>query len=443
MSLSVRDIPNAVQWHEGMMLAPQHFQEQELRRDMMRAYHTRALSDFHWGIDRLEFDNVLLVEGTLRILELEAVMPDSTAVSHQASDEGELQVDLSDYEDEAKEHPVTVHLGLPARSERGSQEALRRYESVEGDQVADLNEDGLSVRIPRYRPRLTLLVGDTAPSRYTSFPVAQVEYEEGFSLTDYVPPLLHVSEESALGNLCRSAARQIREKAHTLAERVQSPAVESGTAMELDGKNKIEMMVSALPPLETKLRTGTAHPYALYLSLCSMAGNMAGLTRRLIPPTLPPYDHRNPRACFSEVISYLYRALEEGVQEAYVSVRMTPTDVGFEVTFEKDWVGRDLVISVRQRPGQSIEEVEHWMNQSMIGGAAYLDRMRERRVLGVSRGQIDRAGNLVPARNAMLFRIDSSSEFIVPGEKLVVQRHEGQSGGEQPLEAILYVEEEE
>lgn len=444
MSLSVHDIPDAVQWHDGMMLAPQHFQEQELRRDMTRAYHTRTLSAFHWGIDTLEIDDVLLVEGTLRILELEAVLPDSTAVSLRASEDRELERDLSEYEDEAKEQPITVHLALPARSERNSQEALQRYDSVEGQPVPDRNQDGLSVRIPRYRPRLTLLVADTPPSRYTSFPLARVEHtENGFTLTEYIPPRLNVPEESSLGALCRSVARQIRDKAHTLAERVQSQAVESGTAMELDGKQMIHMMVSGLPRFEAQMRTGTAHPYALYLSLCTIAGNMAGLTRRLIPPSFPAYDHAEIRACFTEVIAYLDRALEEGVQEAYVSVRMEPIDTGFEVLFEEDWVGRDLVLSVRQRPGQSTEEIEHWMTQSMIGAASYLEPMRERRVLGVPREPITRAGNLVPARNALLFRIDSTSEFIVPGETLVVQRDEAQGDAEPPLEAILYVEEDE
>lgn len=443
MSLSVHDIPDAVQWHDGMMLAPQHFQEQELRRDMVSAYHTRTLSSFHWGVDTLDIDDVLLVEGTFRVLDLEAIMPDSTAVSHRASDEQELEVDLSDYEDEAKEHPVTIHLALPARSERNSEETLRRYESIEGEPVHDLNEDGLSVRIPRYRPHLTLLVTDTPPSRYTSFPIARVIHEEGFALTEYVPPRLHVPQASALGELCRSVSRQIREKAHTLAERIQSQAVESGTAMELDGKQKIDMMVSGLPPFETRMRTGAAHPYALYVSLCSIAGSIAGLTRRLIPPTFPEYDHKDARECFTEVISYLYRALEEGVQEAYVSVRMESTDAGFEASFEEEWLGRDLVVSVRQRPGQSTEEVEHWVNQSMIGSASYLGQMRERRVLGVPREQIPRAGNLVPARNAILFRIDSTSDFIVPGESLLMQRDESQRVDEKPLEAILYVEDDE
>jgi hypothetical protein len=63
--------------------------------------------------------------------------------------------------------------------------------------------------------------------------------------------------------------------------------------------------------------------------------------------------------------------------------------------------------------------------------------------LGVSREQIPRAGNLVPARNAILFRIDSTSDFIVPGESLVMQRDESQRVDEKPLEAILYVEDDE
>jgi len=40
-------VPAAVHWHEGMLLAPQHFQRAALRSEALQAYHITAASPFH------------------------------------------------------------------------------------------------------------------------------------------------------------------------------------------------------------------------------------------------------------------------------------------------------------------------------------------------------------------------------------------------------------
>ena len=59
MSDPRRDFPpivEAIDWHEGMLLAPQHFQQLSLRQEAMLSYHAAALSPFHWGVLRLRID---------------------------------------------------------------------------------------------------------------------------------------------------------------------------------------------------------------------------------------------------------------------------------------------------------------------------------------------------------------------------------------------------
>ena len=74
--IDAHDLPGAIQWHEGMLLAPQHFQQLSIRHEELLHYHLMMISPFHWGIRRLKIDQVLLIEGTLRVQELEAIMPD-------------------------------------------------------------------------------------------------------------------------------------------------------------------------------------------------------------------------------------------------------------------------------------------------------------------------------------------------------------------------------
>ncbi|MDF1750691.1 MAG: type VI secretion system baseplate subunit TssK, partial [Alphaproteobacteria bacterium] len=82
MPRSARELPDAIQWHEGMLLAPQHFQQLAVRGEELIAYHTATSSPFHWGIRHLKVDPVQLVSGIFRVLELEAVLPDGLIVTH-------------------------------------------------------------------------------------------------------------------------------------------------------------------------------------------------------------------------------------------------------------------------------------------------------------------------------------------------------------------------
>ena len=68
---SAHDLPGAIQWHEGMLLSPQHFQQLSLRQEELLAYHLRMFAPFHWGVTHLKHDAVMLVSGAYRITELE------------------------------------------------------------------------------------------------------------------------------------------------------------------------------------------------------------------------------------------------------------------------------------------------------------------------------------------------------------------------------------
>ena len=79
-----RQIPEAIQWHEGMLLAPQHLQQLSQRSESLVHYHLHSVTPFFWGIRHLEIDQKRLTTGVFWVVKLEAVMPDGLVVSHQA-----------------------------------------------------------------------------------------------------------------------------------------------------------------------------------------------------------------------------------------------------------------------------------------------------------------------------------------------------------------------
>src|SRR5688572_5016340 len=85
--MNAYEIPDAIQWHEGLLLTPQHFQQLSSRHEALVQYGTSLVAPFCWGVRRFKHHQISLTPGKFRVLELEAVMPDGLVVVHGIPDE--------------------------------------------------------------------------------------------------------------------------------------------------------------------------------------------------------------------------------------------------------------------------------------------------------------------------------------------------------------------
>ena len=155
--MTAREVPPAIQWHEGMLLAPQHFQTLGRRQELLLHYHASAVSPFHWGLTHLEIDRVVLMDGVFRIVELEAVMPDGMLVSWSAADGIDLKIDLAPRAAEIAQQPAFIHLAVTARG-RGH-DAFSGSVAAGGRRLGDLQAVHGSRRAPAAKGALSLRSG--------------------------------------------------------------------------------------------------------------------------------------------------------------------------------------------------------------------------------------------------------------------------------------------
>lgn len=217
---TIRDIPDPIHWHEGMLLAPQHFQQESLRSQTSLSARLGMATTYPYGVVHLVLDRVALVSGMVRVLELEAVMPDGLTVWHDQTSTQPLELDVSEYADPLAQAPLTLYVTVPAA------QGAQRWQSVEGRPVPD-ETSGEELMIPRLRPRLGLAVTTTPterpPQRLVSLPICRVSFSnDAFVMADYAPPAMVVAANSAIGRLCADVARRLREKAMLLAERAST-----------------------------------------------------------------------------------------------------------------------------------------------------------------------------------------------------------------------------
>ena len=439
--MDAREIPDSIQWHEGLLLTPQHFQQLSLRQEALLQYVASTIAPFNWGVRYLKVDPASLAAGTLRVLELEAVMPDGLVVSFGLRRGEGLQIDLAQYAEQLKERPLTVHLAVAAReSDSVTRGDIERYDSVEGDPVPDENTGEGSLRIPRLRPRLRLIVADAPPKKYVALPVARVYCrDETYTLTDFIPPALTVERQSPLGVICSWTARRLREKAMYLADQLRLPATGARAGVDRETEGLIRSIVASLPLLEAVLGTGASHPFIVYLALCTVAGQVSVMGRSLVPPAFAPYDHNDLRATFEPVLTYISRKVDEGVTATFTAYPFRYEEGVYSLFFERAWAGKRLAVGVRGATGSSEQEVVRWGYACVVGSRSRMRSMRESRVLGARRELIERDEDLVPPRGVVLFSLRPDSEFIEPDEELQIFNAGEHGPSQRPQEIVLYV----
>ncbi len=413
--------PDRIQWHEGMLLSPQHFQLESARVDALIAWHTLTSTPYGWGIRRLKFDSALLAAGTLRLLELEAILPDGTAIAidHLEPGTADLSLKLDDMADALAAGPQTVWLSLPVSRNMKMPEMAARFLSVKTDAVEDEVSDAAPADIPRLVPNLALSAGEVPPALTVSMAIASVLEDDGvIKLGEVLPALLDLHAAPGLLDALRDFVHTLRSKAAFVARQSAGVPQAEQRGERLALLQRLSSMVPALPVLEAHLQSPVISPYPLYLALCNLLGPMSLLRPGALPITPPAYDHAQPHLSFLPLLKELDENLSE-VSQDYREVTMEWVNGAFELALRPEWVGQRLVIGLK---GGANNEAEDWMDTAVIGPAHVFGELREKRVLGYRRSRIAGAPEmqLRSLPGVMLYEILPGPELLRPDSRLVI-----------------------
>jgi type VI secretion system protein ImpJ len=434
------EIPDAVDWHEGMLLAPQHFQLMMQRSEALLARQVSALGPYQYGFSSLVLDRARILEGVLQMRSFEGIMPDGLLVSARDGESG-LVLNLAEYTEALVRGPLKIYLVVPVRrhGETGRVDGTR-YLSVEGAPVVDESTGQGNVNIPRLVPRLTLIAGDLPSNRFVGMPIAEVVLkDEAFSLTDFVAPRLFLKSSEILYEECRGIVTRLREKAAFLIEDHRGEG-NYGRQVAAETRTVAAALVGTLPLLETLCLTDRVHPFEVYKCLMMVAGGISAAGVPVVPPTLQPYRHDDPRSSFDAVANFILQRLR-GIQVLSREEPFVKEDGVFRLILPEEWVKNDLTIGVRHHADTPVESILNWMRQSLIASKPLLNSISERRILGAARRAVEnnemlgvRSSNLVS-----MFTVEKSTEFILPDEPLVIANLVERGDDTGPTEIVLFV----
>ena len=136
-------LPKPICWHEGMLLSPQHFQQNHIYWENQLQELSVNLAQYRWGIFEMTFDEGRLLEGQVDITRLRAIMPDGLVIDYDAKHDKPLQLPLDEVETLATTGKVKIHLTVPIRVPGSASDStdIQRFKVCDGKPVKDDKTD--------------------------------------------------------------------------------------------------------------------------------------------------------------------------------------------------------------------------------------------------------------------------------------------------------------
>jgi type VI secretion system protein ImpJ len=318
-----------VVWTKGTLLNPQHLQSQDRFLEETLQFDLQALQFRPWGFRHLRIDQAALSAGSLAIFEAAGILPDGLLFDIPQSDPAPPAKPLADrFGPEVKS--VDVYLAIPNYRERGFNVAMARRESetryrAEAEMIRDENTGQAEKPVLVARKNLRLLADTENREGSSILRVARVRKTPAglFQLDPrFVPPLVDFVTSDYLVSIARRLVEILSAKSTELAgsRRQKNQSLADFTAADIPRFWLLYTVNAALPVFRHLFETRKGHPEALYSAMLSLAGALSTFSIKIHPRDLPPYDHNELGACFTDLDEKLRLLLETVVPSNYVSL---------------------------------------------------------------------------------------------------------------------------
>jgi len=315
-----------VAWSEGMLLRPQHFQQQD--RFLYQAARDRhARTAVHgYGLSRLDLDTLALGLGQVSLVSVAGIFPDGMPFCFDQTENLVLEVP-SDARDELVYLvlPMEKLAGVNIGADAGTEGTRYRFDEVSllDDSAEDGEEEVLG--IAHLNPRLKLERDDLAGFVYLAVArIVEVVNEKEVRLDrSFIPPTLDVAAIAPLASFLREILGMVKQRAKALAVRMQKGAEQSSTLFDV-------LMLQ--PLLEHLNASPQVHPERFYELAVTLTGELALFTRAdKMVPALPPYRHEQLAGTFGDLAALLSQSLSTVLEQTAIALKLENAQYGIRV----------------------------------------------------------------------------------------------------------------
>ena len=326
-------------WKEGMLISPQHLQQQELWEAQNLHERLAAATPLSWGVQNIEFDAGALKAGRLELTRFEGILPDGTDLR------GKLDAPSRTISDHfpTTSKQLNVHLGLPVLREGVSNfhevdsEWRGRFLSNERS-VGDIAMNKNTRNIEVGTPAPVLLFGSEKDEDHVKLKVAEIVRDEdgSFMLSEsYIPPVLHIGGSPVIMAGLREimSLSVVKQRALTATRRQRDASSIEFAAADVTRYLFLNAINSGIPLLRHVSEEPRTDPLSAYLMLLQYAGGLSSFTGEIDPSSFPRFAYLDLRACFSKMFQNIKAMLGAAVKDMSIPIPLEAREDGM-------WIGR-------------------------------------------------------------------------------------------------------
>ncbi len=333
-----------VVWSEGMLMCPQHLQQNDLFQEATLAARLSALSPFNWGAMTLKVDEGELKSGVLKLSAFTGVLsgglpldfavgevggpPSRPLEEHFSSTATTLEVYLA---------VPTAREGIPNYQDAVDDSSAARYKMINRP-VPDLTIAKTEQIIGFGRPNATLLFGSEAREDFETLKLLEIVRDAtgSFSLSrNYIPPCLYVSGSTVLIAYAQDLLSVMLTKQRALSEtrrQIDAASVEF-TAQDITRFLLLNALNTHIPVMRHVIESQQTSPLELYLTLIQLAGELTSFSSEVDPSTFPKFNYTDLRATFEPLVGSINQMLGATVRERCITVPLESRADGM-------WIGQ-------------------------------------------------------------------------------------------------------
>lgn len=309
-----------VHWHEGLFLQPHHFQV--MQRGVLEQVRAERRLGWHYpyGVVEARLLPDELENGRIRFEKLHAVMPSGVEV--RVPERAELPALDLKAELARSTGRLDVHLAVPlwmharANTLPGGQPAdpraklhYRLKEVQREDENTGDNPKPMLVRMVNAR----LLLEQEDRSDLETLPLLRIQRALDTAADaprqdpKFVPPTLVLGGSPTLRRLVTELAAKVESSRDELAPKLARGGL--GTEARFDLTLRLRTLGHFAGSLPGLAESPMTPPFAVYLALRALLGELAALLPGQVDPKCAPYNHDHPLPCFEELDVKIRRSL--------------------------------------------------------------------------------------------------------------------------------------
>ncbi|WP_028239103.1 type VI secretion system baseplate subunit TssK [Stutzerimonas azotifigens] len=328
---------NKVVWQEGMLLRPQHFQQNDRYYDHQLKARTQQLGQYAWGFFTLEIDRQFLNMGKLVVSQASGILPDGS-LFELGADREPLALDVP-----PNTSNTPVYLALPLvtgnhiESRRPDQkDVLARFSAVD-EEVADSNAgDSTIAQVSTARPDFRLQLGEQQSDQaYVKLKLCDIldTTPDGVIALDgdYIPTFIDFQASGYLQSCLKEVISMLAHRGDILAERIRATGrvggAEVGDFMMLQLINRYE------PVLRHYLGIDRVHPEQIYRELLGLLGELATFSSETKRPRLEGrYQHGDQGLSFRRLMDAIRQVLSMVLEQHAIELLLQQRQYGIQVS---------------------------------------------------------------------------------------------------------------